>query len=90
MRGRLHKGWLEAKVGTVEESGQLGEPEREAFGGSSAQGDVTKFAAGTRSFSVKVQMCVSHSQDFRRLGQVANQIDHSAVTGRSRRAKGQT
>ena len=54
LRGGLHKGWFEAKVGAVEESGELGKPEGQAFGGSSAEGDVAKFAPGTWNFPVKV------------------------------------
>jgi len=38
VRGRGGEGSVEAKVGAVEEGGELGEAEGEAFGGGGAEG----------------------------------------------------
>src|SRR6267143_4479392 len=50
------EGGVEAKVGAVEESGEFGEAEGEAFGGGCAEGEVAQFAAGAGGFSVEVEM----------------------------------
>jgi len=43
-------GRREAEVGAVEEGGEFGETEGEAFGGGGAEGDVAQFAAGAGGF----------------------------------------
>src|ERR1700693_2786670 len=42
----MSEGSVEAEVGAVEEGGEFGEAEGEAFGGGGAEGDVAQFAAG--------------------------------------------
>jgi hypothetical protein len=62
----------EAEVGAVEEGGEFGEAEGEAFGGGSAEGEVAEFAAGARRFAVKVEVGVGDGQDFGGVGEVAD------------------
>ena len=56
---------VEAEVGLVEEGGKLREAESEAFGGGGAESDVAKLAAGTRRFSVEMEMGVGDGEDLR-------------------------
>jgi hypothetical protein len=70
---------VEAEVGTVEEGGEFGEAESEAFRGSSAKCDVAQFAGGAMNFSIKVQVGIGNSENFRGFGEVADQIEHGAM-----------
>src|SRR6267143_2890218 len=75
------QGGVEAEVGAVEEGGEFGETEGEAFGGGGAEGDVAQFAAGAGGFAVEVEVGVGDGEDFGGFGEVANQIEHGAVAG---------
>lgn len=77
------EGGVEAEVRAVEEGGEFGEAEGEAFGGGGAEGDVAEFAAGTGGFSVEVEVGVRDGEDFGGFGEVADEIEHGAVTGGS-------
>src|SRR6266478_4208235 len=87
---RGSEGDVEAEIGAVEEGGEFGEAEREAFGGSGTEGNVAQLAARTRGFSVEVQMCVGDGQDFGGFGKVADKIEHGAVASGSRGAERQS
>src|SRR6266481_9728898 len=83
------EGGVEAEVGVVEEGGEFGEAEGEAFGGGGAESDVAQFAAGARGFAVEVEVGVGDGEDFGGFGEVADEIEHGAVAGGSRGAEGQ-
>src|SRR5260370_39542633 len=84
------EGGVEAEVGAVEEGGEFGETQGEAFGRSGAEGDVAKVAAGARSFSVEVEVGVGDGEEFGGFGEVADEVEHGAVAGRSCGAEGET
>src|SRR6266852_2022386 len=81
------EGGGEAEVGAVEEGGEFGEAEGEAFGGGGAEGDVAQFAAGAGGFAVEVEVGIGDGEDFGRFGEVADEIEHGAVAGRAGRAE---
>src|SRR6266481_6151736 len=81
------EGGVEAEVGAVEEGGEFGEAEGEAFGGGGAEGDVAQFAAGGGGFAVEVEVGIGDGEDFGRFGEVADEIEHGAVAGRAGRAE---
>jgi len=81
------EGSVEAEVGAVEEGGEFGKAEGEAFRGGGAEGDVAQFAAGARGFAVEVEVGVGDGEDFRRIGEVADEIEHGAMAGGSRGAE---
>ena len=56
----------------VEEGGEFGEAEGEAFGGSGAEGDVAEFAAGARGFAVEMEVGVGDGEDFGGFGEFAD------------------
>ena len=85
--GTSGQGGVEAEVGAMEEGGEFGEAESEAFGRGGAEGDVAQFAAGARGFSVEMEVRVGDGEDFRRIGEFADEIEHRAVAGRSRGAE---
>lgn len=82
------EGSVEAEVGAVEEGGEFGEAKGEAFGGGGAEGDMAEFAARAREFAIEMEVGVGEGKDFRRIGELADQIEHRAVTGRSCGAEG--
>src|SRR4029077_16247175 len=61
--GRGGEGDVEAEVGAVEEGGEFGEAEGEAFGGGGAEGDVAKLAAGAGGLTVEVEVSVRDGED---------------------------
>jgi hypothetical protein len=63
----------------VEEGGEFGEAEGEAFGGGSAEGDAAKFAAGAGGFAVEVEVGVGDGEDFGGVGEVADETEHGEV-----------
>ena len=63
---------VEAEVGTVEEGGEFGEAEGEAFGGGGAEGDMTEFAAGAGRLAVEVEVGVGDGEDFGGFGELAD------------------
>jgi hypothetical protein len=65
----------------VEEGGEFGEAEGEAFGGGGAEGDVAEFAAGPGRFAVEMEVGVGDSENFGGIGEIADQIEHGAVAG---------
>jgi hypothetical protein len=77
----------EAEVGAVEEGGEFGEAEGEAFCGGGAEGDVAQFAAEARRFAVEMEVGVGDGEDFGGFGEVADEIEHSAVASGSRGAE---
>ena len=77
----MDEGGVEAEVGAVEEGGEFGEAESKAFGRGGAERDMAELAAGARRFSIQVEMSVGDGEDFRGLGEVADQIEHGAVAG---------
>lgn len=89
MRGRLHKGRVEAEFRPVEEGGEFGKSKRKEFRSSGAKGHVAEFPARPGGFSVKVQVRVGDGQDFRRFREASNQVEHSAVAGHASRAERQ-
>jgi len=60
-----------AEVGAVEEGGEFGEAEGEAFGGGGAEGEVAEFAAGAGGFAVEMEVGVGDGEDFGGVGEVA-------------------
>jgi hypothetical protein len=68
------EGGVEAEVGAVEEGGELGETEGEAFGGGGAEGEVAEFAAGAGGFAVKVEVGVGTARTSEDSGEVADEI----------------
>jgi len=56
----------------VEEGGEFGEAEGEAFRGGGAEGEVAEFAAGAGGFSVEVEVRVGDGEDFGGIGEVAD------------------
>jgi hypothetical protein len=72
----------------VEEGGEFGEAEGEAFGGGGAEGEVAEFAAGAGGFAIEMEVGVGDGQDFGGFGEVADEIEHGAVASGSRRAEG--
>src|SRR5712671_5814962 len=81
------EGGVEAEVGAVEEGGEFGEAEGEAFGGGGAEGDMAEFAAGAGGFAVEVEVGVGDGEDFGGFGEVADEIEHGAVAGEPCRAE---
>src|SRR5712664_1705680 len=81
------EGGVEAEVGAVEEGGEFGEAKGEALGGGGAEGDVAEFAAGAGGLAVEVEVSVRNGEDFRRFGEVADEIEHGAVAGGARGAE---
>src|SRR5467141_2880794 len=77
------EGGVEAEVRAVEEGGEFGEAEGEAFGGGGAEGDVAEFAPGAGGFSVEVEVGVGDSEDFGGFWEVADEIEHGAVASGS-------
>ena len=55
----------------MEEGGEFGEAEGEAFGGGGAEGEVAELAARARGFSVEVEVGVRDGEDFGGVGEVA-------------------
>ncbi len=72
----------------MEEGGEFGEAEGEAFGGGGAEGDVAEFAAEAGGFAVEVEVGVGDGEDFGGIGEVADEIEHGAMACGSRRAEG--
>jgi hypothetical protein len=68
----------------VEEGGEFGEAEGEAFGGGGAESDVAEFAAGAGGFAVKMEVRVGDGEDFGGFGEVADEIEHGAMASGSR------
>ena len=85
LRSGLHKGRVEAELWAMEEGGEFGEAKGQALWRSGPERDVTQLPAGTRGFSIQVQVRVGDGQDFGRFAKVANQIEHRAVACRSGR-----
>ena len=81
------EGGVEAEVGAVEEGGEFGEAEGEAFGGGGAESDVAEFAARAGGFAVEMEMGVGDGEDFRGIEEVADEIEHGAVAGGTRGAE---
>ena len=52
----------------VEEGGEFGEAEGEAFGGGGAEGEVAEFAAGAGGFAVEMEVGVGDGEDFGGVG----------------------
>jgi len=52
------EGGVEAEIGAVEEGGEFGEAESEAFRRGGTEGDVAEFAAGPRGFAVEMEVGV--------------------------------
>ena len=65
----------------VEEGGEFGEAEGEAFGGSGAEGDVAEFAAGARGFAVEMEVGVGDGEDLRGFGEFPDEIEHGGMAG---------
>ena len=55
----------------MEEAGEFGEAEGEAFGGGGAEGEVAEFAAGAGGFAVEMEVGVGDGEDFGGVGEVA-------------------
>jgi hypothetical protein len=68
----MSEGGVEAEVGAVEEGGEFGEAEGEAFGRGGAEGDVAEFAAGARGFSIEMEVGVGDSEYFGGFGEFAD------------------
>src|SRR6266403_3820585 len=85
----MGEGGVEAEVGAVEEGGEFGEAEGEAFGGGGAEGDVAEFAAGAGGFAVEMEVGVGDGEDFGGFGEFADEIEHGGMAGESRRAEGE-
>ena len=68
----MREGGVEAEVGAVEEGGEFGEAESEAFGGGSAEGDVAEFASGAGGLAVEVEVSVGDGEHFGGFGEFAN------------------
>src|SRR6266403_1973189 len=79
------EGGVEAEVGAVEEGGEFGETEGEAFGGGGTERNMAEFGAG--GFAVEVEVGVRDGEDFGGFGEIADQIEHGAVAGESRGAE---
>jgi hypothetical protein len=84
----LGEGGVEAEVGAVEEGGEFGEAEGEAFWGGGAKGDVAEFAARAWGLSIEVKMGVGNGEDFGGFGEIADEIDHGGIAGGARGAEG--
>jgi hypothetical protein len=67
----------------VEEGGEFGEAEGEAFGGGGAEGDVAEFAAGARGFAIEVKMGIGDGENLPGVGEIADEIEHGAMAGGS-------
>ena|SRR5712692_3849352 len=81
LRGGVGEGGVEAEVGVVEEGGEFGEAEGEAFGRRGTEGDVAELAAGPSDFSIEMQMSVRDREDFRGFREVADEIYHRTTAG---------
>jgi len=77
--GSEGEGGVEAEVGAVEEGGEFGEAEGEAFGRSGAKGNVAEFAAGAGRLAVEMEVGVGDGEDFGGFGVFADEIEHGAV-----------
>ena len=86
--GREREGGGKAEVGSVEESGEFGEAEGEAFGGGGAEGDVAEFAAGAGRLAVQMEVGIGDGEDFGGFGEFADEIEHGGMAGESRGAEG--
>src|SRR6266850_1246004 len=86
--GVMGEGGVEAEVGAVEEGGEFGEAEDEAFGGGGAEGDVAEFAAGAGELAVEMEVGVGDGEDFGGFGEFADEIEHGGMAGESRGAEG--
>ena len=75
----MGEGGVEAEVGAVEEGGESGEAESEAFGRSSTESNVAEFAAGTRGFSVEMEVGVGDGENVGGIGEVADEIEHCGI-----------
>jgi hypothetical protein len=84
------EGGVEAEVRAVEEGGEFGEAEGEAFGGGGTERDVAEFAAGTGRFAIEVEVGVGDGEDFGGVREVANEVEHGAVAGEPGGAKRET
>ena len=84
----MSEGSVEAEVGAVEEGGEFGEAEGEAFGGGGAEGDVAQFAAGAGRLAVEMEVGVGDGENFGGLGEFADEIEHGGMAGESRGAEG--
>src|SRR6266404_3366081 len=85
----MGEGGVEAEVGAVEEGGEFGEAEGEAFGGGGAEGDMAELAAGAGGFAVEMEMSVRDGEDFGGFGEFADEIKHGGMAGESRGAEGE-
>ena len=63
----------------LEEGGKLTQALGELPGGIGAERYMADFAAGTERFAVNVEMRVWKGEDFGRLGQLADQVEHGGV-----------
>ena len=66
------EGGVKAEVGAVEEGGEFGEAESEAFRGGGAEGDVAEFATDARGFAVEMEVGVGDGEDFGGFGEFAD------------------
>jgi len=73
------EGGVEAEVGAVEEGGEFGQAEGEAFRRGGAKSDMAELTSGTSNLSVEMQMSVRDGEDFRGFREVADEIDHRTV-----------
>jgi len=73
------EGGVEAEVGAVEEGGEFGEAEGEAFGRGGAEGDVAEFAAGAWRFAVEMEVGVGDGENVGGIGEVADEIEHCGI-----------
>ena len=83
----MSEGGVEAEVGAVEKGGEFGEAEGQAFGGGGTKSDVAEFAAEAGGFSVEMEVRVGDGEDFGGFREVADKIEHGAVSGRAGRAE---
>ena len=84
----MREGGVEAEVGAVEEGGEFGEAEGEAFGGGGAESEVAEFAAGAGRFAVEMKVGVGDGEDFGGFGEFADEIEHGGMAGESGGAEG--
>ncbi len=77
---------VEAELRAMGGAGKLAESGRELLGGGGAQGDVAELATGSCGLAVQVKVRVTHGQDFRGIGDVADEIEHRRAAQSARRA----
>src|SRR6267378_2838284 len=70
--GGMSEGRVEAEVGAVEEGGEFGEAEGEAFGRGGAEGDVAELAAGAGGLAIEMEVGVGNGEDFGGFGEFAD------------------